>query len=129
MSLPDDAPARRRARGLGIEAEFFARVWLRATGWRILAASYKASGGEIDIIARRRDLVAFVEVKARADRDAALFAIDGPKQRRMSRAARHWLARNRPHQGCNFRGDAILVTPWRLPEKVEGAFALDLGSA
>jgi putative endonuclease len=104
-------------------------VYLRATGWRILDASYSAPGGEIDIVARRGDLVAFVEVKARATRDGALFAIDGPKQRRISRAARHWLARNRAHQGCSFRGDAVLVTPWRLPERVAGAFALDLGNA
>jgi putative endonuclease len=123
------APDRRRARGLGLEAEFFARLYLRATGWRILAQSYSASGGEIDIVARRRDMVAFVEVKARTTRDGALLAIDGPKQRRISRAARHWLARNRAHQGCNFRGDALLVTPWRLPERVAGAFSIDLGNA
>ena len=123
------APARRHARGLGLEAEFFARLYLRATGWKVLAASYRAPGGEIDIVARRRDMVAFVEVKARATLDGALLAIDAQKQRRISRAARHWLARNRAHQGCNFRGDAILVTPWRLPERVDGAFLLDLGNA
>ncbi len=120
------APARRHARGLGLEAEFFARLYLRATGWKVLAASYRAPGGEIDIVARRRDMVAFVEVKARATRDGALLAIDTQKQRRISRAARHWLVRNAAHQNCNFRGDAILVTPWRLPERVDRAFALDL---
>jgi putative endonuclease len=123
------APARRLARGLGLEAEFLARVWLRATGWRVLAFSYSAPGGEIDIVARRRDMVAFVEVKARRTRDAAILAIDGGKQRRISRAARHWLARNAAHHACSFRGDAILMTPWRLPERVEGAYALDLGNA
>lgn len=120
------ATERRRARGLGVEAEFFARVWLRSTGWRILAHGYQAPGGEIDIVARRGELVAFVEVKARATRDAALLAIDGPKRRRISRAARHWLARNKRHQACSFRGDAVLVTPWRFPERVNGAFELDL---
>jgi len=69
------------------------------------------------------------EVKARRTRDAAILAIDGAKQRRISRAARHWLARNAAHHACNFRGDAILMTPWRLPERVEGAYALDLGNA
>ena len=123
------ASERRRARGLGLEAEFLARAYLRATGWRILAFSYHAPGGEIDIVARRRDMVAFVEVKARRTRDGALLAIDHTKQRRISRAARHWLARNRAHQACNFRGDALLMTPWRLPERVEGAFALELGNA
>jgi putative endonuclease len=124
-----NAPERRRARGFGLEAEFLARVYLRATGWRILDFSYMAPGGEIDIVARRRDLVAFVEVKARETRDAALLSIDAPKQRRISRAARHWLVRNSLHQDCNFRGDAILITPWRLPERVEAAFVLDLGNA
>jgi putative endonuclease len=81
-------------------------------------------GGEIDIVARRGDMVAFVEVKARRERDAALLAIDAPKQRRISLAARHWLSRNPAHQACNFRGDAVLMVPWRWPETVEDAFPL-----
>ena len=91
-----------------------------------MACSYAAQGGEIDLVARRGGLVIFVEVKARATRDLALLAIDGPKQRRISAAARHWLMRHPAHQLCTFRGDAVLMVPWRLPERVEGAFELDL---
>lgn len=101
-------------------------MWLRLRGWRILNLSYAAQGGEIDIVARRGELVIFVEVKARKTRDGALVAIDGPKVQRISKAARHWLARHRAHQACNFRGDAVLLVPWRLPEHVPGAFELAL---
>jgi putative endonuclease len=99
---------------------------LRLTGWQILAHSYSAHGGEIDIVARRGDLVIFVEVKARKTRDGALLAIDATKVRRISKAARHWIARHPAHQACTFRGDAMLMVPWRLPERAEGAFEIDL---
>ena len=99
---------------------------MRLTGWHILAQSYAAHGGEIDIVARRGILIIFVEVKARATREAALLAIDATKVRRISKAARHWVARHPAHQSCNFRGDAVLMVPWRRPERVEGAFELDL---
>jgi putative endonuclease len=99
---------------------------LRLTGWRILAQSYAAHGGEIDVIARRGSLIIFVEVKARKSRDAALLAIDGRKIARLSKAARHFLARYPAAQTCAWRGDALLMVPWRWPERVEGAFELDL---
>lgn len=123
---PDRTQARRRARGLGLEAEFWARVYLGLTGWRVLARGYVAPGGEIDIVAKRGDMLVFVEVKARATQDAALLAIDENKRRRISRAARHWIGRNRIAIGCNYRGDAILIAPWHLPRRLDGAFMLDL---
>jgi putative endonuclease len=109
-----------------MEAEFLARLFLRLTGWQVLASSYAAHGGEIDVIARRGALIIFVEVKARQSRDAALLAIDGRKIARLSKAARHWLARHPTAQTYALRGDAILMVPWRWPERVEGAFELDL---
>lgn len=126
---PPEAPrtqARRRARGLGIEAEFLASVYLRACGWRILARGYLAPGGEIDIVARRGDMLAFVEVKRRGTLDAALESIDARKCRRISHAARHWIGRHGQKLDCNYRGDAVLLAPWRFPRHVPGAFALDL---
>ncbi len=109
-----------------MEAEFLARLFLRLTGWQVLAYSYAAHGGEIDIIAKRGSLIIFVEVKARQNRDAALLAIDGRKIARLSKAARHWLARYPAAQRYAVRGDAILMVPWRWPERVEGAFELNL---
>jgi putative endonuclease len=114
------------ARAFGLHAENFAALWLRLKFFTILARNYAASGGEIDIIARRGDLVIFVEVKARPDRTAAQIAIDARKIGRISRAARVWLAAHPHFSDCALRGDAVLVAPHRAPRHVPGAFELDL---
>ncbi len=56
---------RKRAHGLGLLAEHVSVVLLRLKGYRVLARRYQIRGGEIDIVARRGDTVAFVEVKVR----------------------------------------------------------------
>ena len=63
-------PERIAAFGLGISAESRAAAWLIAYGYRILARRWKSPLGEIDIVAARRHLLIFVEVKARATLDA-----------------------------------------------------------
>ena len=116
-------PKKRRAYLLGLRAETLAVLYLRATGWRILARRYLASGGEIDVIAMRGTVVAFVEVKARANLDAAALSItpDPDKARRMSRAARVWVSRNPWSMTRTLRGDAILMAPGKWPRRVVGA--------
>ena len=111
----------------GMRAEWIALALLRAKGYSILARNYKVPGGEIDIIARRGSVVAFVEVKARSSFDAAMAAIDATKRRRMSRAAAFWLAGRDWAQACTLRGDAICIMPWRWPRHVEAALELRLG--
>ena len=67
---------RQKAHRLGHAAEWRA-VWrLRLAGYSILARRYKTRLGEIDIVAKRGGLLAFVEVKARGDFDSATFALD-----------------------------------------------------
>jgi putative endonuclease len=117
---------RERARVFGLRAEAFAALWLRAKGFKILARNFIASGGEIDLVARRLSLVVFVEVKARPDRDQARMAIDRQKIRRISRAARAWLAANPQAANCVLRGDAVLVASLQLPRHVAGAYELDI---
>ena len=58
----------------GISAESRAAMFLVAKGFRILARRWKSPVGEIDIIARRRSLLVFVEVKARDSLDDAAVA-------------------------------------------------------
>ena len=118
--------SRRAARGFGLRAEALALVVLILKGYRILARRYAAPGGEVDLIALRGDTVAFVEVKARLDLEAAHSAITEEKRRRISKAARFWLVRHRAGAGFVLRGDAVFVSPWRLPRHLENAFALDL---
>ena len=55
--------------------ELYTRPSMRCTGWRILAHSWAAQGGEIDIVAKRGRTIVFVEVKARADLDAAALVV------------------------------------------------------
>ena len=84
-------------------------------------------GGEIDIVARRADTIAFVEVKVRPTLDEARVAIDAMKRRRISRAARTWLASNPWAAPMTFRGDAVFVAPWRLPRHETAVVELDIG--
>lgn len=114
------------ARSFGLRAEGFAALWLRLKFFRILARNYAASGGEIDIVARRGRLVVFVEVKARPNFAEAQIAIDSRKAKRITRAARVWLAANPEASACSLRGDALLVAPGRLPRHVPGAYELEL---
>ncbi len=118
---------KRAAHLYGLRAETLATLFLRAKFYRILAQRYRVQGGEIDIIAQRGDTIAFIEVKARADLDAAMTSLTPQKQRRLSRAAAHWLARNPWAAGCTLRGDAVFIAPGEWPRHVEAAVELLLG--
>jgi putative endonuclease len=118
---------RKRAHGLGIFAERAAVLILRLKGYRILACRYRVRDGEIDIVAHRGDAVAFVEVKVRPTLDEARTAIDIVKRRRISRAAKTWLASNPWSAPLTWRGDAIYIAPWHWPRHEIAAFELELG--
>ena len=115
-----------RSHRFGLRAETLAALLLRLKGYRILARRYRAAGGEIDLIVFRRDVVAFVEVKGRPTLDEALSAIAAQKRRRISRAARAWLAHNGWAATRVLRGDAVYVAPWRWPQHRVAAVPLDL---
>jgi putative endonuclease len=67
-----------------MKAEQIAAFLLRLKGYRILARRFVVSGGEIDLIAKRGSAIAFVEVKARADVEAAAIAITATKRKRIA---------------------------------------------
>lgn len=102
--------AEQRGRG----AETLACWYLRLRGWRILARRVRARGGEVDIVARRGRTVAFVEVKARATSEAAAFALDEWRLRRVAAAAEQLTPRFM-REGDDVRIDAIFVLPGRIP--------------
>ena len=118
---------RRRAGRAGRRAEWLAAALLTLKGYRILARGFSVSGGEIDLVARRGATIAFVEVKARGDADAALAAIDATKRRRVVRAAAVWLSRNSWAAASTFRGDAVLIVPRRWPRHLTDAFPVPIG--
>ena len=102
--------AEKRGRG----AETFACWYLRLHGWRILARRARVPGGEVDIIARRGQTLAFVEVKARATEEAAGSALDEWRLRRVVVAAER-LAPRYMRDGDDVRIDAMFVVPGRWP--------------
>lgn len=109
-----DSAARRRAEKIGRRSEWLASLWLRLKGFSILATRAKTPGGEIDIVAQRGKLIAFVEVKARADADAAIVAVTAKSKRRICTAAKMFLARHRGLADCDIRYDIIAVAGWRI---------------
>lgn len=117
--------ARQKAERLGHVAEWRA-VWrLRLAGYTVLARRYKTRLGEIDIVARRGGVLAFVEVKARPDILTAVDALGTRQFGRVARAAALFIARHPHHAVCSVRFDAVLVSSlwprhlpdvWRPPE-------------
>ncbi|NUT00420.1 MAG: YraN family protein [Sphingomonas sp.] len=105
--------AEKRGRG----AETLACWWLRLHGWRILARRARVPGGEVDIVARRRKILAFVEVKARATADAAAMSLDAWRLRRVVVAAER-LTQRHARPGDDIRVDAVFIIPGRLPRHV-----------
>ncbi len=119
---PPADPRRIAADRMGRWAEWRC-VWrLRLSGYRVLARRWRATAGEIDIVARRGDVVAFVEVKARANATDAAFALTEPQWRRIARAAETFIARRQGLAGCAIRFDAMLVTPRGWPTHVVDAW-------
>jgi putative endonuclease len=105
---------RRQAEKRGRGAETLACWYLRLKGWRILARRARVHGGEVDIVARRGRTVAFIEVKERATEEAAAFALDQYRLRRVAVAAER-LAAKYIRDGDDIRIDALFIVPRRLP--------------
>ena len=78
----------------GAAAESYAADALRKDGYRILLRNHRTPAGELDLVALRRGVFAFVEVKARRSRrhGPAMESVDERKQRRLRRGAAAWLA-------------------------------------
>lgn len=115
-------PARQAAERRGRFAETLAAWRLRLAGFRIIARRVKFAGGEIDLVARRRRLLIFVEVKSRASLAEAAAAIEPRQRLRISRAAAHFLQRNPALASLDQRFDAILLAPGTLPRHLADAW-------
>lgn len=101
---------RRQSERQGRGAEMLAMIWLRLTGHRILAHRWRGRGGEIDIIARRRQVIIFCEVKFRRHPDES--GIPSPQQRRrICRAAEEFASRQRLSGNTEWRFDLVQISP------------------
>jgi putative endonuclease len=110
----------------GLSAESRAALLLIAKAYRILERRWKTPFGKIDIVARRRGVVVFVEVKARGSVDEAMEAVTERTKRRMIGAAELWLARHPQHPNGGIRFDVIVVTPGKMPRHIVNAFIAEV---
>ena len=112
---------RQEAERRGRTAEAQAATWLIAQGWQVLAQRRKTKAGEIDLVAKRDGLVAFVEVKWRRSAAALDDAID---QRRLARvaAAVEAVAHEYATHGEDIRIDVLLLAPGAPPRHIENAW-------
>ena len=116
--------ARNRAKSekAGRKAELLALWYLRLKGYRLLVHRYKSHQGEVDLIMRKGETTAFIEVKARSTLDAAVTAVTSYQSKRISAAARSFMAKDRKaaRQFCRF--DIIAMSPYHWPRHIENAF-------
>src|SRR5690606_16215133 len=113
---------RRNAFFRGHSAERFAALILILKGFRIVARRYRTRLGEIDLIARRGNLVLIVEVKARNSLEAAHLAVTPQAMRRIEAAADLWLQHQPDHAHLSLRFDLIAILPRRWPKHVPAFF-------
>ncbi|MFL1461292.1 YraN family protein [Roseococcus sp. DSY-14] len=106
---PDRARRGHVAHRTGLDAEAIAESALVAEGWAVLARRCRTPAGELDLIAERDGVLAFVEVKARPSFREAAFALTPRQGARLMAAAEIWLARNPGHGAAGMRFDIILV--------------------
>ena len=95
----------------GLWAEFLSAWFLRLRGYRILACRYKTPVGEVDIIARRKNVLVFVEVKARRSLDEATFSLSPRMQNRITRAAQYYVSQHPQCANMFMRFDLLAFAP------------------
>lgn len=114
-----------RAHAAGLSGEAAAVAALRQEGWEVLARRARTPAGEIDLVAERDGLLAFVEVKARPSLSEAAHSL-GPRQRaRLAAAAECWLAENPGHGQGGMRFDLLLVAADGTVRRIADAFRLE----
>ena len=109
----------------GRRAERMAALWLMLKGYRIVARGVRdgrPGAGEIDIVAKKGGVLAFVEVKRRPDLATAAFAIGPGQRRRLIRGAAALLARRPDLADLTVRFDALLLAPGRWPRHMIDAW-------
>lgn len=112
--------ARQKAYDKGVWSEVLAVEHLQKLKYEILEQRYKTKFGEIDIIARNKDGLIFVEVKARSSRDEGLYAINYRSRRRIEQAALYYISLNEELVELGMRFDVIVVSQEKNPALVSG---------
>jgi putative endonuclease len=113
---------RKRAENAGRFAEIFAALALQLKGYVILARRVKTGRGEVDLIARRKNVLAFIEVKMRSRVVDPARVLSPTQMQRIINGATGWVSQRPWARDCVWRFDLIVVTPWRWPKHVPDAW-------
>ena len=106
----------------GHDAERDAAAVLKGRGYTILSRRFRSPAGEIDLVASNGPHLAFVEVKARRNRDDAAWSVTPRQQRRIADAAGYWLQSFPEYQDRDMSFDAVLIAPRQCAEYICDAF-------
>ncbi|MEK6734879.1 MAG: YraN family protein [Pseudomonadota bacterium] len=105
---------KRKAYYFGLLAEFASSIYLRFKLYKILLKRHKTPFGEIDLIARKGNIIIFFEVKARKDTKSMDF-IGVRQKNRIINAAQYFLLKNPKYKNYNIRFDVIIMNKYFIP--------------
>jgi putative endonuclease len=115
----------------GKQGEDLAVAYLKKKGYAVLERNYRCVFGEVDIVAKDKEVIVFVEVKSRRSErfGEPQTAVDLEKQKKLSRISLKYLQDRRLYP-CNARFDVVAVSI--LPdggriELIRNAFELAFG--
>ncbi len=119
---PENAILRRLRERKGRRAENAAALWLQLKGYRILDRRARTPACEIDLIAVKKNMLVFIEVKMRARQETALESVTPQLRRRIEQAARIWTTSRHKLQKHVWRFDIVLLSPGRFPRHMRDAW-------
>lgn len=116
---------RQRREQRGRDAEDRAAQYLESQGYMILARRHRTPAGEVDLIACDGEVLAFVEVKARASVGRGLFSLGERQAARIAAAAEYFTAENPAYADALLRLDLIIIVPGQVPVHFRNAWQSD----
>jgi putative endonuclease len=98
-------------KALGVKGEDLAVKYLKKKGFKVIERNYHCPWGEIDLIAREKDILVFVEIKSRISSAFGLpqDAVDRFKQKKIIQAAKAYLAEHHLTEDIPARFDVVAI--------------------
>ncbi len=110
----------------GLLAEYVAMLILALKGYEILQHRFghgqKGSNGEIDLIAKKKNTICFIEIKFRKNMSDSLHSVSENQKQRIRNNANLYIKQNPKYQKSNYRFDCIAFSKTTLPKHIKNAF-------
>jgi putative endonuclease len=114
--------SRKQAEKAGRWGETLAALMLQFKGYVIIDRRVQTPRGEVDLIARRGNVLAFIEVKSRTKQVDPATILTATQMQRIVNGATGWTSHKTWTTNCQWRYDLIIVLPWRLPLHIRDAW-------